>query len=102
MKEICLNKGKIRDFLAERLTRQILQLDDHIILSLIRYEGIGGYERKSDNELFVQLVEAIPEFQLMQLLRTDHFNLFMVVKEEHAQNEDDILVDINRAIQTKL
>lgn len=102
MKEICLSKSKIRDFLAERLTRQILQLDDHIILSLIRYEGIGGYEKKSDNELFVQLVEAIPEFQLLKLLRTDHFNLLLVVKEEHEQNEEDILVDINRAIQTKL
>lgn len=102
MQEISLNKSKVRDFLADRLTKQILQLDEHIILSLIRYEGIGGYEKKSDNELFVQLVEAIPEFQLMRLLRTDHFTLFIAVKEENADNEDEILVDINRAIQTKL
>lgn len=102
MKEISLSKSKVRDFLAERLTKQILQLDDHIILSLIRYEGIGGYEKKSDNELFVQIVEAIPEFQLLKLLRTDHFNLYLIVNEEHAQNEDEILIDINRAIQTKL
>jgi hypothetical protein len=102
MKEISLNKSKVRDFLAERLTKQILQLDDHIIHSLIRYEGIGGYEKKSDNELFVQLVEAIPEFQLMKLLKTDHFNLFLTVKEENESHEDEILIDINRAIQTKL
>ncbi len=102
MKEISLSKSKVRDFLAERLTKQILQLDEHIILSLIRYEGIGGYEKKSDNELFVQLVEAIPEFQLMKLLKTDHFNLFLTVKEENETHEEDILVDINRAIQTKL
>jgi len=102
MKEICLNKSKIRDFLADRLTNQILQLDDHIILSLIRYEGIGGYEKKSENELFVQLVEAIPELQLLKLQRSDHFNLFVTVKEEFENNEDDILIDINRAIQTKL
>jgi hypothetical protein len=103
MKEISLNKSKVRDFLADRLTKQILQLDDHIILSLIRYEGIGGYEKRiSDNELFVQLVEAIPEFQLMRLVRTDHFNLFVGVKEENEAHEDDILVDIQRAVQTKL
>lgn len=102
MKEISLSKSKVRDFLAERLTKQILQLDEHVILSLIRYEGIGGYEKKSDNELFVQLVEAIPEFQLMKLLKTDHFNLFLTVKEENEGHEEEILVDINRAIQTKL
>lgn len=102
MKEVIISKSKVRDFLADRLTKQILQLDDHIIHSLIRYEGIGGYEKKSDNELFVQLVEAIPEFQLLRLLKTDHFNLFLVVKEEHEQSENEILIDINRAIQTKL
>jgi hypothetical protein len=102
MKEISLNKSKVRDFLAERMTKQILQLDEHIILSLIRYEGIGGYEKKSDNELIVQLVEAIPEFQLMKLLKTDHFNLILTVKEENESQEEDILIDINRAIQTKL
>lgn len=102
MKEVSLNKSKVRDFLAERLTKQILQLDEHVILSLIRYEGIGGYEKKSDNELFVQLVEAIPEFQLMTLLRADHFNLFIVVNKENELNESEILVDIQRAIQTKL
>ncbi len=102
MKEISLSKSKVRDFLAERLTKQILQLDDHIILSLIRYEGIGGYEKKSDTEVFVQLVEAIPEFQLMKLQKADHFNLIITVKEENEPHEDEILIDINRAIQTKL
>ncbi|HEX3008816.1 MAG TPA: hypothetical protein VHO90_14505 [Bacteroidales bacterium] len=102
MKEISLNKSKIRDFLTERLTKQILQLDEHIVHSLIRYEGIGGYEKKSDTELFVQLVEAIPEFQLMTLAKADHFNLFITVKEENELHEDEILVDIQRAIQTKL
>lgn len=102
MKEIALNKSRIRDLLAERLTKQILQLDEHIIHSLIRYEGIGGYEKKSDNELFVQVVEAIPEFQLLKLQRADHFNLYVTIDEEHRNNEDEIMVDINRAIQTKL
>lgn len=102
MKEVSLNKSKVRDFLADRLTKQILQLDEHIIHSLIRYEGIGGYEKKSDTELFIQLVEAIPEFQLMKLSKTDHFNMFINVKEENAAQEDDILVDINRVVQTKL
>jgi hypothetical protein len=38
----------------------------------------------------------------MALAKADHFNLFITVKEENELHEDEILVDIHRAIQTKL
>ena len=72
MKEVLLSKNKIRNFLAERLTQQVLQLDEHRIYSWIRYEGIGGYKKISDGDLYVQLVEAIPEFQLLQIKSADN------------------------------
>ena len=102
MKEVLLSKNKVRNFLAERLTQEVLQLDEHRIYSWIRYEGIGGYKKISDGDLYVQLVEAIPEFQLLKIRSSDKDNLIVMVKEEYNDTEDEILVDIQRIIQMKL
>jgi hypothetical protein len=101
MKEIVLVKNKVRNFLAERLTQEVLQLDEHRIYSLIRYEGMGGFNKISDGDLFVKLVEAIPEFKLLRILKSDNDNLITVLKDEYLEKEDEILVDIIRVIQTK-
>jgi hypothetical protein len=102
MKEILLPKNKVKNFLAEKLTREVLQLDEHRIYSLIRYEGIGGFNKISDGDLFVKLVELTPEFKLLKIVRSDTDNLVVMIKDELAEKEDEILVDINRIIQTKL
>jgi hypothetical protein len=102
MKEILFSKNKVKNFLAERLTQQVLQLDEHKIYSQIRYEGIGGYNKISDGDLFVQLVEAIPEFRLIRILGSDEENLKATLKEEYAEKENEILIDIQRIIQMKL
>jgi hypothetical protein len=102
MKDILLSKNKVRNFLAERLTQEVLQLDEHRIYSWIRYEGIGGYKKISDGDLYVQLVEAIPEFQLLKIKSADKDNLIVMVKEEYSDTEEEILVDIQRIIQMKL
>jgi hypothetical protein len=102
MKAVLFSKNKVKNFLAERLTQQVLQLDEHRIYSRIRYEGIGGYNKISDGDLFVQLVEAIPEFQLLMILGSDDENLKTSLKEEYAAKEDEILIDIQRIIQMKL
>jgi len=102
MKEILLSRNKVKNFLAERLTSEVIQLDEEKIFSLIRYEGIGGFGKISDNDLFVRLVEATPEFQLIKLVSADQNNIIISIKEEYAENENDILVDITRIIQMKL
>ncbi len=102
MKEILLSRNKIKNFLSERLTAEVIQLDEEKIFSMIRYEGIGGFGKMSDNDLFVRLLEAIPEFKLIKLVSTDQNNILVSIKEEYAKNEDDILVDITRIIQMKL
>lgn len=102
MKEIVLSRNKIKNFLSERLTAEVIQLDEEKIFSMIRYEGIGGFGKMSDNDLFVRLLEAIPEFKLIKLVNADQNNILVAIKEEYAKNEDDILVDITRIIQMKL
>lgn len=102
MKEIMLSRNKIKNYLAENLTSQVLQMDEERIFSLIRYEGLGGFSKISDNDLFVRLVELIPEFQLIRLINADQNHIIVSVKEEYNDTEDEILVDITRIIQMKL
>jgi len=102
MKEILLSRNKVKNFLSEQLTTEIIQLDEEKIFSLIRYEGIGGFGKMSDNDLFVRLVEAIPEFQLIKLINADQNNIIVAIKDEFSETEDDIIVDITRIIQMKL
>ncbi len=102
MKEILLSRNKVKNFLSERLTQKVLQTNEETIFSMIRYEGIGGYAKLSDTDLFVQLVEALPEFQLLQLINSDQNHIIVSVKTEFENTEDDILIDITRIIQMKL
>jgi hypothetical protein len=102
MKEITLSRNKIKNFLAECLTLEVIQMDEEKIFSMIRYEGIGGFGKISDNDLFVRLVETIPEFKLLRLVNADQNHIIVSLKEEYTDTEEDILVDITRIIQMKL
>ncbi len=102
MKEILLSRNRIKNYLAENITNQVLQMDEERIFSIIRYEGIGGFSKISDNDLYVRLVEFIPEFQLLRLVNADQNHVIVSVKDEYAETEDEILVDISRIIQLKL
>ena len=102
MKELTISRNKVKNFLSERLTREVFNMTEETIFSLIRYEGIGGYNKISDNDLFVQMVEIIPEFQLLQLVNADQNNIIVALKEEYGETEEDILIDITRIVQTKL
>jgi hypothetical protein len=102
MKEITLSRNKIKNFLAECLTHDVIQMDEEKIFSMIRYEGIGGFGKISDNDLFVRLVETIPEFKLLRLVNTDQNHIIVSLKDEYTEKEEEILIDITRIIQMKL
>jgi len=102
MKELTISRNKIKNFLAECLTQQVLQMNEERIFSMIRYEGIGGFGKISDNDLFVLLVEIIPEFRLLRLVNADDNHIMVSLKEEYADTEEEILVDITRIMQMKL
>ncbi|MFW6226838.1 MAG: hypothetical protein ACOC31_01925 [Bacteroidota bacterium] len=101
MEKVIISKDRVKDFLASRLTSNILQADESTLFEILRYEGIGGFEKLNDDELFGNLQDAIPEFNLMKLSGTDKRNLVLEVRERDQANEPDILIDIRRVIQTK-
>lgn len=102
MKKISISKYKLRNFLAERATANILQADENDLFNVIRYDGIKGYEQIDEKELFEQLVNALPEFKLTEYIGTDNNHLFVSVKKDYDKSEDDILVDVTRIIQMKM
>ncbi|MBN1184190.1 MAG: hypothetical protein JXB49_18010 [Bacteroidales bacterium] len=102
MKDILISKERVKDFLAERLTFNVLQENEDNLYMIIRNEGLGGFNKMSDQELYENLLMAIPEFQLITLIRGDSTNLIAQVKPEYKDTEEDILIDIHRIIQMKL
>lgn len=102
MKTIPVSKEKLKNFLAERLTRNVLQADETELYHVIRHEAIGGFNRMDDKQLCGQMFEAIPEFELCEFAGTDEKNIFISLKPQYSDNEENILVDIKRVIQTKI
>ena len=102
VKKLTISKYKLKNFLAERAVANILQAEKSEVFDLIRYDGITGFERTSDKELFKILIKSVPEFQLTECNETDNNHLFISVKKEYMKNEEDIIIDITRIIQTKM
>ena len=102
MSTVEIPKVKIKDFLARRLTRNVLQTEESELFDILRYESIGGFEKMTDREIVKNLIEAIPEFNLLKFLKSDQQNIHLKVKEKYSNTSDDILIDIHRIIQTKL
>jgi hypothetical protein len=101
MRTVKIDIGRTKDFLADRLVHNILQEDEKTLIHIVRHEGLGGFDKMSDSEIFTQLVEIFPEFELIYLADTIPGYLIVGVKEEHMEQEEDILVDIVRIIQMK-
>ena len=101
-KEIIVSKNKLRNYLAEIMTGNLLQMSEEDLFNRIRFEGITGMENADDNELFEMLKINFPEFKLTECVKTDKGHLYLEVKPEHKNNTDDITIDITRIIQMKM
>lgn len=101
MNTVSLPKSKVKDFLANQLMNYILQIDEGSLYEILRYDGIGGYENLTDKQIFSDLVETIPEFKLLKMIDSNDKEIKLSVIKDHEDNEDAILVDIKRIIQTK-
>ncbi|MFN8208975.1 MAG: hypothetical protein U0T82_16435, partial [Bacteroidales bacterium] len=101
MRTVKIAVERTKEFLAERLVNNLLQESEESLTRLVRYESLGGFEKMSDEEIFHQLAQIFPEFNLLKLV--DSLPGFMIVgvKEETMEQEDEILVDISRIIQMK-
>lgn len=99
MNTLKISKNRTRDFLSEKLARNIIQSELEDLISVLRYNSLGGYERLDDFDLFENLVAAIPELELVFLAETDEHSLFVAVKPEYKKDEDAILIDMKKTIQ---
>jgi len=97
-----ISKYKLKNFLAETVAANLLQTSEDKLFHLIRYDGIKGFEKYSDGELFVFLTETIPEFEFAECEKIDNNNFYLAVKKEHNNNAEDLKVDITRIIQMKM
>ncbi len=97
-----ISKHKLKNFLAERVTNNLVQTSDEELYNYVRYDGIKGFEQYNDRELFSLLQETIPEFELVKIDKTDNNHYYLVVKSKHKSNADDIMIDIKRLIQMKM
>ncbi|MDI3527497.1 MAG: hypothetical protein PWR03_1680 [Tenuifilum sp.] len=99
MKNILVSKSKVKNFLSERLAKSIVNAEEESLITVLRYNAIGGFEFLSDEELFDYLNAALPELDFVELVGADDDNLSLQVKKAHTDDEDNILIDVRRALQ---
>ncbi len=99
MKNIQLSKNRVRDFLSEKLARNIIESDIEDLVLVLRYNALGGYEFLGDSDLFEYLLATMPELELLRLVNADENYLYLGVKPENIDDEEDIITDINKVIQ---
>ncbi len=99
MNTLKISKNRVRDFLAEKLARSIIQSELDDLVSVLRYNALGGYERLDDFDLFENLVAALPELELVFMAETDEHYFYIAVKPDYKNEEEAILVDMRKVIQ---
>lgn len=101
MKTHSISISRAKDFLARRLVHNILQIEEDELYMLIRYESVGGFEKMTNEEVFMHLEKIFPEFRFIHLMGATKNLLEVAVKEEFLQSENEIMIDIGRIIQLK-
>ncbi|MDD2196125.1 MAG: hypothetical protein PHE03_04350 [Bacteroidales bacterium] len=99
MNTLKISKNRARDFLSEKLAQSIIQSELEDLISVLRYNALGGYERLDDFDLFENLVAALPELELVFLAETDEHSLYVAVKPAYKKDEDAVLIDMKKTIQ---
>ncbi|MBN1989860.1 MAG: hypothetical protein JW783_10725 [Bacteroidales bacterium] len=99
MEIVTISKNRVRDYLAERLARRVLQTDVNDLILVLRFTPLGGLEFLSDEDLLEQLISVHPELSLMTIAGSSDDILQISVRSENAADEADILVDVKRIFQ---
>lgn len=99
MNTLKISKNRARDFLSEKLAQNIIQSELEDLVSVLRYNALGGFESLDDFDLFENLVAALPELELVFLAETDEHSLYVAVKPEYKNEEDAVLIDMKKTIQ---
>ncbi len=99
MNTLKISKDKIRDYLSNRLANNILNSGIEDLATVLRYNALGGYDGLDDFDLFENLVAAHPELELLFLAESDEDSIYVAVKPQYKDDEDAVLIDMQRAIQ---
>ncbi len=99
MKNLVISKSRIRNFLSEKLAKNILKSDETDLILVLRYNALGGFEFLSDDDLFENFTASLPEMSFVQMVGADDSYLHLAVKPEHSEEEEAILIDVKRALQ---
>jgi hypothetical protein len=99
MKSIQISKNRVKEYLAEKLAKNVLQSEVSDLVLVLRYNALGGFEFLSDEDLFENLLAALPELELVHLVKSDENFLYLGVTPQNKEDEDDILIDIKKIIQ---
>ncbi len=98
MKSIQVSKNRVREYLAEKLAKNVLQSEISDLVLVLRFNALGGFEFLSDEDLFENLIVAIPELDLLQLAKSDDNYLYLGVKPQNKEEEDEIIIDIKKIL----
>ncbi len=99
MKTLNISKNRARDYLAEKLAKNIIDSELEDLISVLRYNALGGFEYLDDFDLFENLVAALPELELVFLAEADEHYLLVAVKPTYRKDEEAILIDVRKVIQ---
>lgn len=99
MNTLNISKNRARDFLAEKLAKNIIDSELEDLISVLRYNSLGGFEHLDDFDLFENLVAALPELELVFLAETDENFLHVAVKPDFKNEEEAILIDVKKIVQ---
>ncbi len=99
MKSIQVSKNRVKEYLAEKLAKNVLQSEISDLVLVLRYNALGGFEFLSDDDLFENLIVAIPELELLHMAKSDENYLYLGVKAQHKDDEDGIIIDIQKILQ---
>lgn len=99
MKSIRVSKNKVKNFLSERLAKSIINADENDLISVLRYNALGGFEFLSDEDLFEYINAILPELNFVELAGSDDDALNLSIKKEFKDEEDAIFIDVQRALQ---
>lgn len=98
MKSIQVSKNRVKEYLAEKLAKNVLQSEISDLVLVLRFNALGGFEFLSDEDLFENLLVAIPELDLLQLIKSDENYLYLGVKPQNKDEEDEIIIDIQKIL----
>ncbi|BDX39304.1 hypothetical protein CYCD_26590 [Tenuifilaceae bacterium CYCD] len=99
MKNLVISKSRIRNYLSEKLAKNILKSDEEDLILVLRYNALGGFEFLSDDDLFENFSASLPEMDFVEMVGSDDSHIHLAVKSQHRDEEDAILIDVKRTLQ---